>query len=172
LLEQISMAIQRSERHQKIIGQFGEHLVCNRLSCSGFDVMLVDHVGIDVIAIRKGIGRLGISVKSRTRARKDTEEESVNLFRATENKLERVCKRLKLTPWIAVYAETERYGDLYLTSLKNYREKYARDTKVLVWEMRKTHKEAYGRDVEVMHYHVEFTLSNWFKDVQGVHDFG
>src|SRR5438105_4389105 len=100
------MTIQKSERHSKIIGQFGEHLVCNRLSCSGFDVMLVDHVGIDLIAYRKDVGRLGISVKSRTR-KHGTEEVSVNLFSAEDDKLDRVCANLGLTPWIAVYAETE-----------------------------------------------------------------
>lgn len=158
------MAIQKSERHQKIIGQFGEHFVCNRLSCSGFDVMLVDHVGIDVIAFRNDVGRLGISVKSRTRSRKKSDEESVNLFSSTEDKLERVCKNLGLKPWIAVYAETEHCGDLYMTSLDNYRKKYQRNTKILVWDMRKKHKEAYSQDTEIMHFHVEFSLNNWFGD--------
>jgi hypothetical protein len=160
------MAIQKSERHQKIIGQFGEHFVCNRLSCSDFDVMLVDHVGIDVIAFREDVGRLGISVKSRTRGRKGSEEESVNLFSSEEGKLERVCTNLGLTPWIAVYVETERCGDLYTTSLENYRTKYQRNTKMLVWDMRRKRQEAYSKDVKIMHLHVDFTLNNWFKDVE------
>jgi hypothetical protein len=156
------MTIRKSERHHKIIGQFGEHFVCNRLSCSGFDVMLVDHVGIDVIAVRKDVGRLGISVKSRTRGSLKSEGEAVNLFLKTEDKLERICKRLGLKPWIAVYAETERYSDLYITSLANYRAKYQRDTQMLAWDMRRKHKEAYSQDRQVMHFHAEFSVNNWF----------
>lgn len=164
-----NMSFQKSERHQKIIGQFGELLVCNRLSCSGFeDVMLVDHVGIDVIAYHKDFGHLGISVKSRARNRKGSEEESVNLFASDDDKLERICNRLKLIPWIAVYAETKNGGDLYLTSLKNYRTFQAGNltpTKICVWNMRKKHKDAYALDNGVMHFHVDFAEKNWFGKV-------
>jgi len=44
------MEIEKSTRHQKIIGDFGENLICNWLSRSGFEVSIVDHTGIDIIA--------------------------------------------------------------------------------------------------------------------------
>jgi len=44
------MSIEKSTRHQKIIGAFGEHFLCNWLSRSGFEVSIVDHTGIDLIA--------------------------------------------------------------------------------------------------------------------------
>lgn len=60
--------IEKSSRHSKIIGNLGEHLVCNWLSRSGFEVTVVDHTGIDVIAYNpKTRERLGITIKSRTR---------------------------------------------------------------------------------------------------------
>ena len=160
------MTIQKSERHQKIIGQYGEHFVCNRLSTSGFDVMRVDHVGIDILAFRQDGLRLGISVKSRTRHRKEREDATVNLFLATEDKLERVCKRLQVKPWIAVYVETETCADLFMTSLDNYRKKYDRSTKLMTWGMKKKHKDGYGEDAAVLHCHVEFTVNRWFENLK------
>ncbi len=57
--------IKKSTRHQHIIGKYGEYLVCNWLSRSGFEVAIVDHTGIDIIAYNpKSQQRLGISVKS------------------------------------------------------------------------------------------------------------
>ncbi len=63
----ITMRILKSSKHQKIIGDFGERLVCNWLSRSGFEVIVVDHTGIDLIAYHPtSRQRLGITVKSRT----------------------------------------------------------------------------------------------------------
>lgn len=74
------MDIVKSTRHQKIIGDFGENVICNWLSRSGFEVTRVDHTGIDIVAYNPGTDeRLGITVKSRTR-RPGTERESVNLL--------------------------------------------------------------------------------------------
>jgi len=42
--------IEKSTRHSKIIGNFGEQFMANWLSRSGFEVVLVDHTGIDIIA--------------------------------------------------------------------------------------------------------------------------
>jgi len=44
----------KSSRHQKIIGNFGESLICNWLSQSGFEVAIVDHTGVDIIAYNLG----------------------------------------------------------------------------------------------------------------------
>ena len=55
------MDIRKSTRHQKIIGQFGESLICNWLSRSNFEVSIVDHTGIDIIAYNRKSGkRLGV----------------------------------------------------------------------------------------------------------------
>ena len=45
------MEIIKGGRHSKIIGDFGENLICNWLSRSGFEVVIVDYVGIDIVAI-------------------------------------------------------------------------------------------------------------------------
>ena len=57
----------KSTRHSKIIGDFGELFVCDTHSKSGFEVLRVDHTGLDVSAYNVvNVRRLGITVKSRT----------------------------------------------------------------------------------------------------------
>lgn len=62
------MQIKKSSRHQHIIGKFGEYMLCNWLSRSGFEVAIVDHTGLDIVTYNPSTNqRLGITVKSRTR---------------------------------------------------------------------------------------------------------
>lgn len=60
--------MEKSTRHSKITGDFGENLILYWLSRSGFESTLVDHTGIDIVAYQKETKqRFGISVKSRSR---------------------------------------------------------------------------------------------------------
>jgi hypothetical protein len=162
------MKIIKSTRHQKIIGDFGESLICNWLSRSGFEVALVDHTGLDIIAHNpKTNKRLGITVKSRTRVG-GKEEECVILFsyRKEEDdrhKLLDACKVFGCEPWIAVYVETSDYGDVFITSLKNYDLKYRgkSDKSADRWYMLKRYKEKYLSDREVKHIRIDFRFENW-----------
>ncbi len=123
------MHIEKSSRHQHIIGKFGEYLVWNWLSRSGFEVAVVDHTGLDLVAFNpKTNQRLGITVKSRLREI-SKEGDSVNIFSYRKEKNDRqklidACTSFGCKPWIAVYVETEQFADLYLTSLNNYDSKY------------------------------------------------
>ncbi|MCR4422610.1 MAG: hypothetical protein NUV32_09090 [Exilispira sp.] len=57
--------IEKNSRHSKIIGNFGENLLCNFLSRSGFDVSIVDHISLDIIRYYiKDKRKLDITVKS------------------------------------------------------------------------------------------------------------
>ena len=160
--------IKKSSHHRKIIGNFGEHLVCNWLSRSKFEVTIVDHTGIDVIAYNpRTRKRLGITVKSRTR-NKGKEKESVNLFDNKKHvpdrqKLINACNAFGCEPYIAVYVETKKYADLYLTSLKNYDAEYRRKRVVDDWKMTPKWLIAYDNDKEVRHLHMDFEYKNWFR---------
>jgi Holliday junction resolvase-like predicted endonuclease len=162
------MEIIKSSRHQKIIGDFGENLICNWLSRSGFEVTVVDHTGIDIVAYNPSTKqRLGITVKSRTR-NIGTEETSVNIFSYRKAKNDRqklldACKVFACEPWIAVYVETSGSSDVYLTSLKNYDEKYrGREGKAIEgWKMWKRDKARYEEDPDVKHIRIEFHAKNW-----------
>lgn len=159
-----NMPIVKSKRHSKHIGQLGEAVVCNMLSRSGFEVMLVDHVGIDVVASRLDVGRIGISVKSRTRDTKKHEHRSVTLFNIQDANLEEACQDFALEPWVAIYVETETGADLYLTSLENLRAKYAvnKQLSAIRWQMSKKSKLNYSLDSDVKHLRVTFAQNNWF----------
>lgn len=164
----MGVQILKSSRHQKIIGDFGENLICNWLSRSGFEVTLVDHTGIDIVAYNpKTKARHGITVKSRTRT-PGKEAIHVILFSHKQGKNDRkklldACKAFACEPWIAVYVETLEYADVYLTSLNNYDKKYggkkgkARDD----WKMTRRNKEQYEEDPLVKHISITFRANSW-----------
>jgi Holliday junction resolvase-like predicted endonuclease len=158
--------IEKSSRHQKIIGNLGEHLVCNWLSRSGFEVAIVDHTGIDLIAYDpKSKQRMGITVKSRTRDRR--ERESVNVFNNRKNdreKVRTVCEAFGCEPWIAVYVETRNLADLFMTTLTNYDTKYRTGEGKAIddWKMSPSWTKAYDEDSKVMHMRMRFESAHWF----------
>jgi len=160
------MEITKSSRHQKIIGNFGENLICNWLSRSGFEVIVVDHTGIDIIAYDPSTNqRLGITVKSRTR-NIGKEMTTVNIFSVRKDdrqKLLDACKAFACEPWIAIYVETADFADVYLTSLKNYDNKYrSREGRVIhSWKMKEKDKQRYDEDPGVKHIKIKFYATNW-----------
>jgi hypothetical protein len=158
--------INRSTRHQKIVGEFGEHLVCNWLSRSGFEVSRVDHTGIDVVAYNPKLKkRYGITVKARTRMLK-RESSAVYIFRRGDRKkMLAACKYFGCRPWIAIYVESEKTADLYMTSLKNYDAKYrVGRRKIDAWKMTKSHMTQFFKDSQVRHIHVDFKEQHWWSD--------
>ncbi len=163
------MEIEKSTRHAKIIGDFGEILLMNWLSRSGFEVVHVDHTGIDIVAYNSRTKeRLGITVKSRTRTL-GKEEDSVNIFSYQNSKDDRqkvidACDAFGCIPWIAVYIETEGSADLYLTSLENYEGKYRiqEGKKIDDWKMNKKYLHLYETDSLVRHIRIDFQMSHWF----------
>jgi hypothetical protein len=144
----------------------GEHLFCNWLSRSAFEVALLDHTGIDLIAFDpRTQKRMGVTVKSRTRHLRETE--SVNIFNNRKKDREKIlaaCEAFGCEPWIAVYVETRNFADLYLTSLANYDAKYQSkgDKAIDDWKMTPNWIEAYRKDSLVMHLHLSFEVTRWF----------
>jgi Holliday junction resolvase len=157
------MDIEKSKRHSKIIGDFGEGVLLNWLSRSGFEVCRVDHTGLDIIAYHpKTDKRLGISVKSRTR-NGGKEDTHVNVLSCRKRKNDRqklldACDSFSCEPYLAVYVETVDSADLYLTSLAHYDEKYkARGGRAIDdWKMGDRYIEKYDKDPDVKHIHMAF----------------
>lgn len=162
------MEITKSSRHKKIIGDFGEVFLCNWLSRSGFEVALVDHTGIDVVAYNPKTGqRLGISVKSRTR-QKGTETSSVNIFSYQKGKNDRhkvmdACSAFACDPWIAIYVESAQFADLFLLSIGHYDQKYRGRPNRAVddWKMGEKYRTRYDNDPNVKHIHMDFSTTSW-----------
>ncbi len=157
------MEIKKSTRHPKIIGTFGEHLISNWLSRSGFEVAIVDHTGLDIVAYNlKTKKRLGVTVKSRTR-NIGKERTSVNVFSCREGKNDRqklmdACVAFSCEPWIGVYVETANSADVYLTSLDNYDKKYRKNKNraIDVWSMGKNNRFIYEKDPKIWHIKITF----------------
>jgi Holliday junction resolvase len=164
---EVHVDIVRSTRHPKIIGDFGENIICNWLSRSGFEVILVDHTGIDILAYNPSNSkRLGITVKSRTRT-PGTEQSAVHLLsyqkgRNDREKLLQACRAFACTPWIAIYVEATDEADVYLTSLENYDCNYRISGKAIDdWKMGPKDQKKYASDAEVQHIHLNFDAKNW-----------
>lgn len=159
------MPIAKSSRHQKIIGDFGESLICNWLSRSGFEVTIVDHTGIDIVAYNlKRDWRIGISVKSRTR-NVGQEGGVVKLIDNNNDilKIQEACKSFACEPWIGIYVETDEYSDLYLLSLKHLQENYSeKRNKGINWKMSEHHRSIYLEDKDVYHLNFTFRKTHWF----------
>ena len=162
------MEIVKSSRHQKIIGNFGEALLCNWFSRSGFEVTVVDHTGIDIVAYSPNTGqRLGVSVKSRTR-KKGTETASVTVFSYQKSKNDRqkvldACKAFACAPWIAIYVESSESADVFLLSLEHYDQKYRGKPNRTIddWKMGEKHRKRYESDPNVKHIRMDFSRSSW-----------
>jgi hypothetical protein len=161
------MEITKSSRHKKIIGNFGENLICNWLSRSRFEVIIVDHTGVDIIAYNPSTNeRLGITVKSRTRSTRKGERDSVNVFlnkKDDRHKLAAACQAFECKPWIAIYVETQDFADVYLTSLENYDMKYRGSGERAVdnWKMGEKDKQHYAEDSKVKHIRIKFLADSW-----------
>jgi hypothetical protein len=161
------MDITKSSRHQKIIGDCGEQIICNWLSRSGWEVSIVDHTGIDIVAYNPSTQRrLGITVKSRTRT-PGKEESSVNIFSYQNGKDDRqkllaACTSFATEPWLAVYVEATDHADIYLTSLANYDAKYCHEGRAIDdWKMGPKYQAKYLADSLVKHIRIKFEETNW-----------
>jgi hypothetical protein len=107
--------LSKSSRHSKITGNFGEMLLAYLLSRTGWEVVVVDHTGIDLIAARDG-KRIGISVKSRSRDEK-TNEGSIKLPRTNIAHTRKACQTFGLEPYYAFVCDRENKGVVvYLAS--------------------------------------------------------
>ena len=162
------MEIIKSSRHQKIIGDFGEALLCNWLSRSGFEVTIIDHTGIDIVAYNPSARqRLGISVKSRTR-QTSQEASSVNIFSYQKNKDDRqkvldACEAFACEPWIGIYVELRDSADIFLLSLEHYDRRYRGNAERAIddWKMGEKYRKEYARDADIKQIHMKFVNKSW-----------
>lgn len=108
-----NMELDKSLRPTKIAGDFGEYFIMYWLNKRGFEVILVDYVGIDLIATEKHTNiSYGISVKTRTRA---TIEKAILPFmvETPQIKLIRIaCKYFKCEPAFGLVRDNDHNGEI------------------------------------------------------------
>jgi len=115
------MTMQKSTRHSKITGDFGEALILYWLSKHGFECARVDHTGIDIIAtVPKSEERWGISVKCRSRAA-GTENEYLGVPAADFAKAQKACKAFGCVPYFGVVVDMGSKVLAFILSMKHFR---------------------------------------------------
>jgi len=129
------MRIQKSSRHRKITGDFGESLVLYLLSKTGFECARVDHTGIDLIARRPDSREvMGISVKSRCRS-EGTEGTSININKDDIKKAKKACTAFGCKPYFAMVVDERGLIRVFLISVKNMLKLRPGGIKVAAWSM-------------------------------------
>jgi len=112
------MNISKSSRHSKIAGDFGEALFLYWLSKSGYEIALVDHTGIDLVAYdKKTEKRYGISVKTRTRSTPGTENEGFYVKPDNIDKVKEACIHFACEPYFGIVVDRPPKLDAFLVSL-------------------------------------------------------
>lgn len=113
------MKIEKSSRHSKIAGDFGESLFLYWLSKIGFEIAFVDHTGIDLVTYHKVRDiRYGISVKTRTRL-KGTENEGIYIKPSEIKKIKNACKYFGFKQFIGIVVDRNNTIDAILLSLQD-----------------------------------------------------
>jgi Holliday junction resolvase-like predicted endonuclease len=149
--------MQKSSRHSKITGSFGEALILYWLSKRGFECAHVDHTGIDLIARRPSSEEvLGISVKCRSR-NEGTEEAGVNLLHQNNEKVESACRAFHCVPYSAVVVDQGDGIRGYLTSLRHARSEYPGHS----WRMSSAMVQRYRSDPNVDYFELASEAGNW-----------
>ncbi len=156
--------MEKSSRHAKITGDFGEAVVLYWLSRSGFECARVDHTGIDLIAKRpRSDERLGISVKTRSRA-PGTETDSVNIGQPRD--LARVvdaCRAFQCVPYFAVVVDAAPRITVFLLTMAHLQELYPQRAGLISWSMTPSRVRQYLADPSIRTLEFVADSRNWFE---------
>lgn len=156
------MKIQKSSRHSKITGNFGEYLVLYWLSKHGFECAHVDHTGIDVIARNPTSGELmGISVKSRCRM-PGTERDHLNLFTRDFVKAREACESFRCVPYFAIVVDDAQRVRVMILPLTHLQDEYGGGPKVLAWQMSDKRLARYCADPAIKRFELRIEPGNWW----------
>ncbi|HEX5638929.1 MAG TPA: hypothetical protein VFX81_03935 [Burkholderiaceae bacterium] len=152
--------MQKSSRHSKITGNFGEALILYWLSKRGFECADVDHTGIDLIARRPSSDEvLGISVKCRSRT-ESRDEAGVNLLHKDDEKIEAACRAFGCVPYVAVVVDQGDTVRGYLTTLQHVRTQYPGQS----WRMSPAMTQQYEVDARVEWFELANRAGDWLAE--------
>ena len=154
--------MEKSSRHAKITGDFGEALVLYWLSRSGFECARVDHTGIDLIARRpRSDERLGISVKSRSRV-PGTEADSVNIGGPGDlAKVAAACDAFQCVPYFAIVVDAAPRMSVFLLSMEHLTRLYPARTGLISWSMTPSRVKQYLADSSIRSLHFVIDSEKW-----------
>lgn len=158
------MEINRSSRHAKIAGDFGETLVLYWLSKHGFECARVDHTGIDVIALNPHTHeRMGISVKTRTRT-VGRERRDVILALDEFEKVGEACAAFGCQPYFAIVVDASGIIRVFITPMARVLQLFPGRADGSGWRMSPSHLAKYDQDPEIMTFELQLKPGRWWKD--------
>jgi hypothetical protein len=156
------MILNKSSRHSKITGNFGEGLILYWLSKYGFECALVDHTGIDIIAKNPHTKEvMGISVKGRSR---NTGKEGQYLRISNDNfpKAEEACRAFGCIPYFAIVIDEGETIYAFILSMEHLLKIHPMAQTSSGWKMTEKWLNQYIEDpkIKVIKFTHE-TLSWW-----------
>lgn len=158
-----SLEINRSSRHAKIAGDFGETLVLYWLSKHGFECACVDHTGIDLIALNPHTNeRMGISVKSRTR-KAGSENKDVNLPADNFDKVVEACKAFGCQPYFAIVVDGAANIRAFITPMARVLQLVPLRPSGSGWRMSASHQAKYVNDPQIMTFEMQVKSGRWWQ---------
>jgi Holliday junction resolvase-like predicted endonuclease len=156
------MKINKSTRHAKITGDFGETVVLYWLSKYGFEVAPVDHTGIDIIARNPHTQKvMGISVKSRSRT-EGAEEEYVSIPNDNFQKAEAACSAFGCVPYFAIVVDGGDTIRGFILPMAHLLRLFPKGKTASGWKMSEAYLKQYVEDPQVKTFEFKTKTTNWW----------
>jgi len=157
------MRVNKSSRHTKITGDFGETLVLYWLSKYGFECAPVDHTGIDIIARNPHNGEImGISVKSRCR-NEGTEKEYVSIRNDNFRKAKAACAAFGCVPYFAIVVDAGETIRGFILPMRRLLAVSPQGKTASGWKMTNRHLARYAEDREIKIFEFAAKTQKWWK---------
>jgi len=159
------MRVNKSSRHTKITGDFGETLVLYWLSKYGFECAPVDHTGIDIIARNPHNGEIiGISVKSRCR-NEGAEKEYVSIRNDNFRKAKAACAAFGCVPYFAIVVDAGETIRGFILPMRRLLALFPQGRTASGWKMTNRHLAGYAEDPEIKIFEFTTKTRKWWKSI-------
>jgi Holliday junction resolvase-like predicted endonuclease len=156
------MKINKSTRHAKITGDFGEAVVLYWLSKYGFECAPVDHTGIDIIARNPHTQEvMGVSVKSRSRT-EGSEDEYVSIPNDNFDKAGAACKAFGCKPYFAVVVDGGDTIRAFILPMGHLLSLFPKGKTGTGWKMKDRYLKQYEDDPEIMCFEFKARTTRWW----------
>jgi len=156
-----AMKINKSTRHAKITGDFGEALVLYWLSKYGFECARVDHTGIDIIASDPHSKEvMGISVKSRSR-NEGTEDTYVSITNDNFEKAQAACNAFGCIPYFSIVVDAGNTLRGFILPMAHLLDMFPMGKTASAWKMTEPYLKQYASDPEIRSFEFQTRTIKW-----------
>jgi len=162
MLYGLEMKINKSTRHSKITGDFGETVVLYWLSKYGFECALVNHTGIDIIARNPHSKEImGISVKSRSR-NEGKEEDYLTIPNKEFAKADAACTAFGCVSYFAIVVDAGDSIRGFILSTNHLLSIFPKRKLASGWKMTGQYLKRYSNDPEIKMFEFKTKTIKWW----------